>query len=203
MKNILLGSSLISQFLQVLPISIIGGLIYLIIRIRYLEKNNKQIIIRNEILYLIFGCYIIGLISLVLVPNNFWSSVWFYIFNGYSSNIMGSLFSFKFSFKSRLYLYLIGKLKLGPWTKLMILGNVLMFVPMGILLPLIKENIRNKKIIILGILIPLVIELIQPFIGREFDIDDIFLNFMGIILGYIIYKLIIKIEVLIFKKEIK
>ena len=49
-------------------------------------------------------------------------------------------------------------------------------------------------------MIPLVIELIQPFMGREFDIDDIILNFLGVIIGYLIYQLFKKISVLIFKK---
>lgn len=50
MKKILLGESIVSQFVQVLPITIIIAVLYAIFRIKYLK--NKEINYRKEALYL-------------------------------------------------------------------------------------------------------------------------------------------------------
>ncbi len=71
-------------------------------------------------------------------------------------------------------------------------GNVLLFVPTGILLPLVCS--RHKKwyqVIFHGALISLTIEILQlPFYDRATDIDDLILNTAGVILGYLIYTVI-------------
>ncbi len=36
------------------------------------------------------------------------------------------------------------------------------------------------------------IEIFQPIIGRSFDIDDLIMNFLGIIIGYLISGLIVR-----------
>ena len=51
-----------------------------------------------------------------------------------------------------------------------------------------KSNIFITTFIVL--ITSLAIEIIQMFIGRSFDIDDIFLNVVGGILGFISYQLI-------------
>ena len=42
------------------------------------------------------------------------------------------------------------------------------------------------------ILIPLAIEVIQLVVGRSFDIDDLAMNFLVIVIGYYIVKLVKK-----------
>ena len=68
-----------------------------------------------------------------------------------------------------------------------LVGNVLMFVPLGILLPLaIKKLDSLKMIALVGLLLPITVEIIQLLIGRSADIDDVILNFTGVMLGYLI-----------------
>ena len=43
-----------------------------------------------------------------------------------------------------------------------------------------------------AILIPLAIEVIQLVVGRSFDIDDLIMNFLGIVIGYYIVELVKK-----------
>lgn len=69
--------------------------------------------------------------------------------------------------------------------------NIIMTIPFGFLLPLVKkENDKLHKVIFYTFLLSLSIELIQPFIGaRSSDITDIITNTIGGIIGYIIYLL--------------
>lgn len=72
-----------------------------------------------------------------------------------------------------------------------IVGNIVAFVPFGILLPAINEYRRFKGFaytLLLSFLFTLMIETVQLLtkVGR-FDIDDIILNTLGGVIGYIIY----------------
>jgi Glycopeptide antibiotics resistance protein len=73
-----------------------------------------------------------------------------------------------------------------------ILGNVLAFAPFGFLLPLLGKRYRNFfYTVFLCFLFSLTAETIQLFLKIGiFDVDDIFMNTMGGILGYIAYALI-------------
>ena len=192
-KNLLLGDAIINQFIQVIPITLLIGIFYIIFRIAYLKKQKIKINFKEEILYLIFVCYIVGLINLILVPSNFWSQIWYFIFHGVSNNPLAGMFDFEYNFIPTLYKIIKGEYILGSWVKTMIIGNVFMFIPLGILLPLCIKRINHKNFFLYAFLIPLIIEILQPFIGRSFDIDDIIMNFLGIIIGYLILVCIRKI----------
>lgn len=76
-----------------------------------------------------------------------------------------------------------------------LLGNLLLLVPLGFLLPALFEKSRSVfKIIELGFAVSLSIEISQFFLAvRIFDVDDIFLNTLGALLGYSIFMLVFKI----------
>ena len=76
----------------------------------------------------------------------------------------------------------------------MLIGNMLMFIPMGIMLPLVFKNINKKNIFVIAILITLSIEILQPIVGRSFDIDDIIMNLIGSIIGYLAVTIFIKLK---------
>ena len=73
-----------------------------------------------------------------------------------------------------------------------VIGNVAMFIPSGIVLPIIYKRLDSfVKVIGAGSGISLCIEIIQlPFRVRASDVDDLILNTVGVILGYGIYALI-------------
>ncbi|MBP2243060.1 glycopeptide antibiotics resistance protein [Cytobacillus eiseniae] len=78
-------------------------------------------------------------------------------------------------------------------------GNILMFMPLGFLLPLLWGKFKRlKNTIIIGLIISLSIEslqFVQCLFGvvftRTIDIDDVICNVLGTFLGFCIYKLII------------
>jgi glycopeptide antibiotics resistance protein len=75
-----------------------------------------------------------------------------------------------------------------------ILGNILLFVPFSYIVTDIVYMVCKKTNFLICtiyvLLTSLSIESIQYFIGRAFDIDDILLNFIGGIFGYIVWKII-------------
>lgn len=79
-----------------------------------------------------------------------------------------------------------------------VIGNILLFIPLGFGIPLFF-NKKNKlfKIILYGFTASLFIESIQIFTPNNFtDIDDIIFNTFGSVLGFLIFNIIY----MIFKK---
>ncbi len=68
-----------------------------------------------------------------------------------------------------------------------LIGNVILFIPLGFLLPLIWRKMRKQvKVVMLGFLFSFSIEIIQfMFTHRVADVDDVFLNSLGTWKGYI------------------
>lgn len=89
----------------------------------------------------------------------------------------------EFSLDSTLLLMVQGKYAAGDWVKAMLLGNVLMLLPFGLLAPILWKKLRGVRVLPVGLAFILAIELLQPLTGRSFDIDDILLNFLGVAAG--------------------
>lgn len=70
-----------------------------------------------------------------------------------------------------------------------IVGNIAMFIPTGIILPVLYKRINSYgKIVLSALLISLCIEILQlPFYVRASDIDDLLLNTAGGAIGGLIY----------------
>jgi hypothetical protein len=66
-----------------------------------------------------------------------------------------------------------------------IIGNIILLVPLGFLIPFVFSKINWKQIIVVSILCSFIIEGIQAILHIGiFDIDDVILNALGIIIGY-------------------
>jgi glycopeptide antibiotics resistance protein len=78
------------------------------------------------------------------------------------------------------------------YTKENLAGNVLLFFPFGILLPLLFRRVNGfQKILLISFIVSMTLELIQLFaMLGNFDIDDIILNMLGASLGFGTYILI-------------
>ena len=67
-----------------------------------------------------------------------------------------------------------------------------MFIPYGFFVSYYLKNRKVSTIFILSLIVSATIEFVQLYIGRVFDIDDIILNIIGAITGYLIYIIIDK-----------
>ena len=192
--------SVVGEFFGVVPITILAGLVYVIVRWAWVRKSGEVVNVGKEALRLVFVCYVVGLVNLVLVPQNMWRYAWFYLKNGYKGGDLAPLFSGGFNFVPSLVRVMRGELQLGSWVKVMLVGNAVMLVPMGVLLPLVMKKLKPRHMLCLALLIPLAIEVFQPIIGRSFDIDDIIMNFAGVALGYCVVVIVKAMGRLILRK---
>ncbi|MGE8082011.1 VanZ family protein [Peribacillus loiseleuriae] len=71
-----------------------------------------------------------------------------------------------------------------------ILGNIILFIPLGFILVLKFKKINTLfSVVLVGILSSTLIEFIQLLLpNRAFDIDDIILNGLGSMIGFLILK---------------
>ena len=58
-----------------------------------------------------------------------------------------------------------------------------MFLPFGILYPLSQKGTTWKKCVVRGLACVAAIEVLQPVFGRAFDVNDIVLNTLGIVVS--------------------
>lgn len=67
--------------------------------------------------------------------------------------------------------------------------NIILFIPLGFLVPAIWKNYRSiKTIFFTGLAISISIEILQLFTFRLTDIDDLITNTTGTVIGYYISK---------------
>ena len=70
-----------------------------------------------------------------------------------------------------------------------IIPNILLFIPLGLSLPIIFKKMRKSTRTIFCIsIVTFTIESLQYFVGRRADVDDIITNLTGGIIGYILFK---------------
>ena len=68
--------------------------------------------------------------------------------------------------------------------------NIVLFLPLGFLVPLILKKINKLKYILgIGLGFSMIIEVSQLLNNRRTDIDDLILNTIGAIVGFILYRI--------------
>ena len=189
--HLLLSDSVVGLFVQVLPVSLLAGLIFSAVRLQKQKKKRRSVSRGRELLLFLFVCYVTGLANLVLVPANFWSGFWYSVCTGVPVWDLPALFSGDFNLLPTFVRYLTGELTGTPgrWILTMLAGNLLMFVPMGGFLPLVFPRLQGRKMAAAILLLPLAVELWQPVVGRSFDTDDLICNILGLLLGRAIVRL--------------
>ena len=70
-------------------------------------------------------------------------------------------------------------------------GNVVLFIPYGIFLPYLFNRLRSLwKVMLFGAVTIVCVELLQIATLRgSCDVDDLILNMMGILIGYIVFRI--------------
>lgn len=77
-----------------------------------------------------------------------------------------------------------------PGTAIHLVGNVLAFIPLGIFIPVLMGNklFSGVKVFLLSLLLSLGYEVTQLLTGMGiFDVDDLMLNTLGGLIGYIVF----------------
>ena len=77
-----------------------------------------------------------------------------------------------------------------PGTAIHLVGNILAFIPLGIFIPVLMGNklFSGVKVLLLSLLLSLGYEVTQLVTGMGiFDVDDLMLNTLGGLIGYIVF----------------
>ena len=195
------SGSVMGYFLQALPVAIFVGILYVVIRIAFLKKQNRQIQWLSELLRVLFVCYLTGLVSLVVLPANFWLCFYDGIFFGWWDGLREQLHIGDVNLVPSVIKSLAGELALGSWVKTMLVYNILMFVPFGFFLPLTTKIKSFRKMLLVAAITPVCMEVLQLVFGRSFDADDLICNFIGILAGAALAFAILKIPALSVRKH--
>ena len=153
------------------PILVICSIIFVSMRIVYLDKSDKKIYIHKELLTYLFGIYIMCLFTVVTYQD----------VESYGNNFTPFKEMFRYTLGSNLFIKNV-------------IGNMVMFMPYGFFTGYFLKINKVSVVLLLSMLVSTSIEIIQGYIGRVFDIDDIILNVIGSIIGFLIYKLFNKIK---------
>ena len=149
---------------DVWPMLIIITVIISSLRITYLITKHKKFLLHKEIIYLLAVIYILCLFHVVTFQD----------INYGESNFIPFKEIFRYSIGSNKFVKNV-------------LGNIILFIPFGFLSSYLLKNRKLGVITILTIIASGTIETVQYYIGRVFDIDDIILNLLGGIIGFLIY----------------
>ena len=72
-------------------------------------------------------------------------------------------------------------------------GNMGTFLPLGFFPALLFRGLRAKQIFFIGLGYSLTAEVLQFFLGRHCDVDDVILNVLGTLCGYGLYLLPVRL----------
>lgn len=182
------------MIIQFSPFMLLAGVIYGAVRLTYLYAAGKK---GNgagaELLRLCFICYIFALFALVWVPEGFWDGVWYFIESGEMPYTDFRLFSGDYSSRNLILQCLKGDFEGVIREKYPIAANVIMFVPLGALLPLVFKRVKPVHSVFICLAVTCVIEVVQPVVGRTGDLDDVIANFFGGGLGAVTAAVILRL----------
>ena len=152
-------------FNNIWPMLVVFIVAIALLRFFYLQTHREKFCFHKEFTYLISIIYIWLLFEILTMTE----------FNGTSGmNLVPFSEILRYEFGTKMFNYNV-------------FGNMIIFIPFGYL---IGEFVNPKKVwpvIITTLLTSGVVEFVQLRIGRSFDIDDIILNVVGGIIGYLLY----------------
>ncbi|MBE5963167.1 MAG: VanZ family protein [Lachnospiraceae bacterium] len=164
-----------SYLIMILPMmAILSLLIYMPIFIWNKRRYGKRPMIRHLAIYVL-----IGVVTSILYLTIFIGGFDFTFHPGYH---LLNLVPFIWIRQT----YIMGAAKMFQQLVL----NIVMFVPLGFILPIVFVSMRKWwKMILCVIAFILCIEAFQYFIGRAADVDDLIMNTLGAVIGYGLMKL--------------
>lgn len=156
-------------FLQILPFALLAGIVYLIIQ----HHKRNAMPLSKRIFGALFVSYMTGLVGLVLALDVI-GHVWYQLlYHLEDDGFVIRMFAWNCNFVPDFFTHINSEM----------IANVAVFLPFGILYPLAKPEATWKKTLLSGFLCIVGIEILQPFFGRAFDINDIILDMIGVMIS--------------------
>lgn len=153
---------------------------HFIVRLVVLKRRKLKINWYHEFALLLFVAFVAGLASQTVISDLSFGKNGIVVYGG---NHNTALIPF------RVVCYTWHNLFVNHSAKNLlidVLGNIIMFMPFGFFVPLLWR-VSDKATVAVGFIVSLSIELIQLFLPRWTDIDDLILNTSGTLLGLLLY----------------
>ena len=148
-----------------LPTLVIVLTIVIILRVtRILKSDKSKFVLHEEIFNLLFLAYLVMLFQLVTSQD----------LPGGGTNLMPFREIMRYPVGSNSFYKQVA-------------GNIVLFIPLGYFATSYANIKGLGTITLVSLLSSLIIESVQHYIGRSFDIDDIILNIVGGIIGFLLY----------------
>lgn len=147
------------------PMLLLFVVILIVIRISKIIINKEKFVFHKDFYTLLFILYMLALYYLLLSTDNAFA---------YGSNLIPFKEMTRYAIGSRGFFYNV-------------LGNIVLFIPFGFFVSYYIQANKTRHITIIAFITSLTAELIQYKIGRAFDVDDIILNVVGALLGFLAY----------------
>ncbi len=135
------------------------------VRIASIRSSGERFIFHKEFSNLLFIIYILLLYELLTRTE-------LNIIKGY--NLVPFTEIFRYKIGSNLFYFNV-------------VGNILIFVPFGYFISTYIKPKRILPILLVSAVSSATVEFVQLCIGRSFDVDDIILNTLGAIIGFLFY----------------
>ena len=179
----LLKDYIILGFKILIPISIIFFIAYGIIY-KKIMKGTKRIKKRQLLLYALSIGYVVIIIGAPFL-SRFQDSI------TYNEGFHFSLFSYY----REAYHHIDANMIKDTLFRNLIL-NIMLFIPVGFLIPFYSDKLKKMyRVVLIGFLATVTIELTQHFNDYGvFEIDDVFNNTLGTLLGYCCFMIFYRIK---------
>ena len=146
------------------PTLVIFLIVIIMLRIMYLKQNKKKFVFHEELILLLFVTYILLLFELVTIRDVEFGGV----------NWMPFREILRYDFGTDLFYR-------------QVIGNIILFIPFGYFATYYSKLTKIRHIFFMTFITSTTIEIVQRFIGRSFDVDDIILNVVGGIIGFLLF----------------
>ncbi len=180
-------SRIMDYILNMLPYMLISLPIIIVVRVIAVSVFKKKGIKTSqwhEIGLVLFAVFLVGLASQTIIPKIEFG--------------VGGLNIVNHNLESKINL-IPGQVFVDTWRECVIngywnyliinfIGNICMFVPIGFCIPLLWNGILFWKTTLIGLGTSLFIELCQIPQVRGSDVDDLWLNTLGVVIGYVLFQ---------------
>ena len=146
------------------PTLVIFLTVIILLRIMYLKQNKKKFVFHEELILLLFVTYILLLFELVTIRDVEFGGI----------NWMPFREILRYEFGTDLFYR-------------QVIGNIILFIPFGYFATYYAKLTMIRHIFFITFIRSTTIEVVQRFIGRSFDVDDIILNVVGGIIGFLLF----------------
>ena len=181
-----------SYIAQMIPCMLLAAGIFFLLRPwrrRRLSNRGLSSSPHREAALLLFLLFCAGLGALTLFPQGFWR--WDSLYAMLQGEQVFAPVDLAFQLQRTQWIPFQNLLSgHSGWEIFMLLGNIIMFLPLGFFTALLWRDPSWLKSLLAGFSFSLFVEVIQFFIGRSSDVNDVLLNSLGALCGFWLFCLL-------------